>query len=188
MHLLFLDSDHSELAQRLDDFNTHPHIEHYSSIQAMKAWGFDLGDLNAEDMLRKIADSFTLHKDRFQRHKRTKEPYDPDDYWRTWTKVSLNELIIQSGIANDAAGKKSLHFMTETYDAASKIIHHNAFIIWFLANQDLKLLRDEYPDLALTISFISLSRTTNLVIKIARDESKDDTMYEIEQTRLADIM
>lgn len=189
LHLAFLDSDHAQLVERLDNFNTHPHVEHYSSIQAMKAWGFDFGDPNkAEFLIRKATEGFILHKDKFQRHKHVKEPFDPDDYYRTWTKSSLNDLITQSGVPNDIAGKKSLHFMTETYGTASTIIHHNAFIIWFLASQDIKLLHDEYPGLALTISFISLNRIINLVIKIARDEAGDDKRYEAEETRLVEIL
>ncbi len=189
LHLLYLDSDHSELPQRLDDFNSHPHIEHYSSIQTMNDWGFDLGNPEeVKTILDQVNKGFEQHKHKFLRRKHAREPFDADDYFRTWTKVSLNELITKAGIPSEAGDKKNLQFMTQTYDTASAIIHHNAFIIWFLANQGTKLLRDEYPDLALTISFISLSRTLNLVIKIARDEAQDDTKYGAEQTRLADVM
>jgi hypothetical protein len=189
LHLLFLDSDRAELPRRLDDFNNHPHIEHYSSMQAMNEWGFDFGDPRvAKAILDQVNKGFEQHKHKFLRRKHPKESFDADDYFRTWTKISLNELITKSGIPSDAGDKKSLQFMTQTYDTASTIIHHNAFIIWFLANQGTKMLKSEYPDLALTISFISLSRTINLVIKIARDEAKDGNMYDVEQTRLADIM
>lgn len=189
LHLLFLDSDPGQLQQRLDDFNTHPRIEHYSSLHAMQAWGFDFGDPKvAEFIFRQVTEGFDLHKHRFLRKKRAKEPFDPDDYYRTWTKTSLDGLISESGIPDDIAGKKSLQFMTETYNTASTIIHHNAFIIWFLANQDMKLLRDEYPDLALTISFISLTRLLTLVIKVSRVETGDVSSHEAEENRLADIV
>jgi hypothetical protein len=189
LHLLFLDSDHNQLDERLDNFNVHPNIENYSSIQAMKARGFDFGDPKAaEFVIEQATAGFTQHKDKFQRRKHVKEPFDPDDYYRTWTKLSLDDLITQSGIPDDPAGKMSLKFMVETYGAASTIIHHDAFIIWFLASQGIEILHDSYPDLALTITFISLSRTINLVIKISRDADDNIAKHHSEEARLVDIM
>jgi hypothetical protein len=187
LHLLFLEDNRPNLTKHLEDFNLHPHIDHYVSVQAMKAWGFKF-EKDDEATLVKIEDAFEKNKARFLRRKQAKDPFDPEDYYRTWTKLGLLDLIARTSLPKDAATAKSLHYINETYNHGSTIIHHNAFIIWLLANQGSNFFSQGFPGVALDVSLITLSRTYNLCIKIAGEEAGDVNKYAIEMTQLADVM
>jgi hypothetical protein len=189
LHLRLLDSDPAELPQRLDDFNNHPHIDHYWTIQAMREWGFDFSDNDeVKATMASVEKAFARHKDRFLRKGHGKEPFKADDYYRTWTGLTLNDLITKSGLPTEDGDKKALKFMTETYDAGSTVIHHNAFIIWFLASQGFDMFSANYPELAVEVSFIVLNGLMNLMLKIARNEPRAGEKYLAEQLELESIM
>lgn len=188
LHLMFLNQNQADLTQNIENFNAHPHMQHYASLQAMKEWGFPLESKEAKELIESVNAGFQAHKDKFLRHKNPKEPFDPDDYYRTWTKTSLGKLVKKSGLTDSEADKKSLKFLTETYDTASSIIHHDSFIIWFLASQDKNFLSEQYPDLALTISVIALSRIVNVVLQISQPVIDDDTLYLQHLNKLGDIL
>lgn len=40
LHLMFLNQNQADLTQNIENFNAHPHMQHYASLQAMKEWGF----------------------------------------------------------------------------------------------------------------------------------------------------
>lgn len=187
LHLLFLEVNRADLEERLADFNSHPHIDHYVSVQAMREWGFKFEDAD-KDTLAQIDQAFESYKARFLRHRKAKEPFDPDDYYRTWTKLRLTDLIAKTGLPTDKAAIKSFRFINETYNNGSTIIHHNAFVIWLLANQGPSIFSHGYPGVALTVATITLSRTYNLCIKIAGEEAGDSTRYVNEITQLADTI
>ena len=187
LHILFLDEDRPSLTEHLEDFNLHPHIDHYVSIQAMKAWGFQF-EKGDEETLAKIEEAFEKNKARFLRRKQAKDPFDPEDYYRTWTKLGLLELIAKTGLPKDESMAKSLHYINETYNHGSTIIHHNAFIIWLLASQGSSIFSQGFPGVALDVSLITLSRTYNLCLKIAGEEAGDVNKYAEELTQLADVM
>ena len=189
LHLLFLNENQESLAEQIDNFNAHPTIEHYVSLKAMEEWGFEFDESqDTKDLIAKVTAGFEKNKERFLRRRETENSFDPDDYYRTWTKVNLNELVKRSGLAVTDEGKRSLKFLTETYDSASSIIHHNSFIVWLLACQDKSVLADEYPDLALTISVITLSRMINLVMQISHAVVQDEELYAGQLNKLADIL
>lgn len=187
LNLLFLDDDRPGLAEHLEDFNSHPSIDHYASVQAMKTWGYKFTKED-EALLPKMEEAFEKNKARFLRRKQAKEPFDPEDYYRTWTKIGLVELIAKTSLSNDAANAKTLHFINEVYNHGSTVIHHNAFIIWLLANQGPNIFSHGFPGVALDASLIALSRTYNLCIKIAGEEAGDVNKYAGEMTQLADVM
>lgn len=189
LHLLFLSVDEDGLADKMQDFNTHPHVENYSSIQAMKSWGFDFSDPDAVRVVNAATEAFEANKDRFLRPRRTANgnEFDPDDYYRTWTKLSLNDLIKSTKLSETEDGKQHLLFMTETYDKASSVIHHNSLVVWLLATQGAKIFSDEHPDLALTVSVIVFSQMVKLVLEIAQPTIGDERCAEY-MTRLADVL
>jgi len=188
LHLRLLHSDPAKLSMRLADFEVHPHIDHYWTIEAMKEWGFEFGSSqDVKKMLHEIDQAFKSHGSRFLRKGRVKDSRIADDYYRTWTKLTLNQLISMSGLPQEG-DKKSLRFMLDTYDQGSAIIHHNAFTIWFLATQKTEMMSKSYPSLAVDLSFIMLSKIMEIVIKIARAEEDNLSKYQSEEARLLDIM
>lgn len=187
LHLLYLNANQEDLAENIENFNTHPHIEHYSSIRAMKEWGFDFSGQDAERVIKATTNAFAAYKDRFQRRKPKEGGFDPDDYYRTWTKLSLNDLIKNSGLSSTTAGKKRLKFITETYDNASSVVHHNSFVVWLLANQGAAIFSGEYPELALTVSVIVFNQMVDLVLEIAQPRIGEEQRAQY-LNRLADML
>ena len=187
LHLLYLNYNQDKLETNIDRFNTHPHIQHYIGIQMLKELGFNLDGLQEKALVARITAEFNTHKAKFLRHKES-VTFDPDDYFRTWTGASLDNLIKQSGLTSTDADKKSLRFMTETYDLASSVIHHNSFLIWLFATQDKELFLDEYPEFSLRIVFIVLNKLIALVMEIEQTISKDEEKQAALLNELADIM
>lgn len=188
LHLLFLNANQDDLTENIENFNLHPHIENYSSLQAMKDWGFDFSEENdVERVVKESSAAFEANKARFLRRKAKEDTFNPDDYYRTWTKLSLNDLIKKTGLPDTDEGRHSLKFMTETYDNASTIVHHNSLAIWLLAGQGDKIFSDEYPELALTVSRIVFSQTVKLALEIAEPKIGEEKLAEY-MTRLADIL
>lgn len=188
LHLLFLNANQDDLIENIENFNLHPHIENYSSLQAMKEWGFDFSkEDEAERIINESSTAFEANKARFLRRKAKEGTFNADDYYRTWTKLSLNDLIKNTGLADTDEGRHSLKFMTETYDNASTIVHHNSLAIWLLASQGDKIFSDEYPELALTVSRIVFSQIIKLALEIAEPKIGEEKLAEY-TTRLADIL
>lgn len=187
-HLMFLNENQDGLIQQIENFNAHPTIQHYTSLQAMKEWGFSLDTQEDKDLITKVSAEFEKNKNKFLRSNPPKDPFNPDDYYRTWTKISLDKLIAKSGLTSTTTSKRSLKYLTEMYNTGSQIIHHDSFIIWLLASQDKSVLSNNYPGFALSISVITMSRIINLVFQISQPIINNDEQYAQLLNKLTDIM
>lgn len=187
LHLLYLSRNQDSLEENIDKFNTHPHIQHYISLQLVKEVGIPLDSSEAKRMVAQITAEFEKHKAKFLR-RRESTTFNPDDYYRTWTGTSLDNLIKKTNLASTEEGKKSLQFMTETYDMASSVIHHNSFLIWLFATQDKEVFLDEYSDFSLHVVFTTLNRLIALVIEIEQTEAKNEDKQAALLNELADLM
>lgn len=189
LHLLYLNDNPDDLETNIDKFNTHPNIEHYSNLESMKKWGFQLDETQeTKDTLQKVRDGFDENKDKFLRRKESDTGFNPDDFYRTWTCISLDKLISETRLTETDEGKRSLGHMTEMYNLGSNVIHHNSFLIWFLACQDKHIIADEYPHMALNATFITLNKLIDLVIEISQTIKKDEEQQARLLNELADIM
>lgn len=174
LHMLFLKDNPDKLTENIKNFNLHPYIEHYASLQAMRDWGIDLSDNEATRVTAAVEMAFEANKSRFLRpHRPTSGTFDPDDYYRTWTKFNLDNLVKSTSLTETPAGLKTLKFITEAYGTASTIVHHNSFNIWLLSSQDGTLAREVYSEIAIMISEIVLGRIINVALGIAPSEEDD---------------
>ena len=187
LHLLYLKHNEDNLEENIDKFSTHPHIQNYISLQLVKEVGIPIDSPEAKQIVAQIIAEFENHKAKFLR-RRESSTFNPDDYYRTWTGISLDNLIKKTGLADTEDGKKSLKFTTETYDMASSAIHHNSLLIWLFAAQEKELFLDEYPDLSMHIVFTTLNRLITLVIEIEQSTTKNEERHGVLLNELADIM
>lgn len=170
----------------LKDFDNHPAVESYLSILAMREWGFQFdGSPETAAMLFKAKAKFQVHKDAFLRRKPIKGSINADDYYRTWTKMNLNDVIKKSGIVN-SSDRKELQTSKQVYDAGSGVIHHNAFLIWNLSRVGTELISESYPKLGIGVSVSTLAKIIQLAIEVKY--SGDDKKYTETLNRLSDIL
>jgi hypothetical protein len=99
--------------------------------------------------------------------------------------MSLNEVIKKSGII-DSGNRKELQTNKQAYDAGSSIIHHNAFLIWSLSRQGIKLISENYPMLGVGVSVGTLSKIIQLAIEVKY--SNDDEKCAITLNQLSDVL
>ncbi len=187
LHLLFL-SKTENLEEQIENFNAHPRISHYISLQAMQEYGFDfLETKESKVLMDQVIAGFAESKHRFLRRAES-DTFNPDDYYRTWTKLSLDSLIQSTGLTDTDQGNKRLKFIVETYDTASSVIHHDSFIIWLAATQGIAILGDEYPELALTIAATVFSQMLKLVMETTNSANEDKQLLTQQINILADIL
>lgn len=172
-NLRFLNYDKDNLDSNIDLFNTHPSIDHYGSMRSMLNWGYPFGE-DEKLIFPQIEAGFEKNKDKFLRRGKKHDPYVQDNYYRTWNKMSLEELISKSGFVEEDL--RTLHFLNEHYNTGSSVIHHNAFNIWFLATQgrDNDLINQGYREISIRVTFDVLQRLLNLVINIYSSETKNE--------------
>lgn len=172
-NIRYLDKNAETLDENLDLFNTHPHVDNYGSMKSMLEWGYPFS--NEEKLLfPTIEKAFQKNKDKFLRPGKKHEPYHRDNYYRTWNKLSLEGLIAKSGFADE--DPKTAHFLNESYNSGSSMIHHNAFNIWYLATQGrgTDLAEEGYKDVSARVTFIVMNRILNLAINIFSKETGDE--------------
>jgi hypothetical protein len=187
LHLLYLNHNQDNLESNIDRFNTHPYIQHYIAIQMLKELGFRLDSPEEKKMIAQASAEFETHGAKFLRRKKS-STFNSDDYSRTWTGIGLDSLIKKTGLTSTDGDMKSLKFMTETYDMASSVIHHNSFLIWLFATQDREIFLNEYPEFSQRIVFITLNKLIALVFEIEQTVSKDEKKQARLLNELTDIM
>ena len=172
-NLRYLDNTPEALDENLDLFNSHPNVDNYGSMKSMLEWGYPFSEEEKISFPR-IEDAFQKNKDKFLRPGKKHEPYNRDNYYRTWSKLSLEALISKSGFAEE--DQSAAHFLSESYNTGSSLIHHNAFNIWYLATQGrgTELAEMGYQDISGRVTFSVLSRELNLVINIFSKETGDE--------------
>ncbi|OGL22446.1 hypothetical protein A2707_03930 [Candidatus Saccharibacteria bacterium RIFCSPHIGHO2_01_FULL_45_15] len=172
-NLRYLNNNPDLIEENLDLFNSHPTVDHYGSMKSMLNWGYPFSKEEAL-IFPSIEAGFEKNKEKFLRRGKSHEPYKQDNYYRTWTRLGLEDLISKSGFEDEDL--KTLHFLNENYNTGSTIIHHNAFNIWYLATQGrgTELAEEGYRDISARVTFIVLNRILNLVINIFSKETKDE--------------
>lgn len=172
-NLRYLNNNPNSLEENLDLFNSHPTVDHYGSMKSMLEWGYPFSNEEALLFL-SIQAGFEKNKNKFLRQGKSHKPYKQDNYYRTWTKLGLEDLISKSGFADE--DPKTLHFLNENYNLGSTMIHHNAFNIWYLATQGrgTELAEEGYKDISARVTFIVMNRILNLVINIYSNETKNE--------------
>lgn len=189
LHLIYLNDNPSDSEDNIDKFIIHPKIENYLSIKSMESWGFEIENTQENKaMIEDIKNEFNKNKNKFLRRRESDNGFDADDYYRTWTCISLDKLISKLDLTKTNDGRKSLKYMTEMYSLGSNVIHHNSFLIWQLACQNKKLITDGYSDIALNVTFDILSKLINLTIDISQTISKDEKLHAQLLNELVDIM
>jgi Family of unknown function (DUF5677) len=172
-NLRYLNNNSEALDKNLDLFNSHPNVDHYGSMKSMLEWGYPFSE---EEKLSfpAIDEAFQENKDKFLRPGKKHEPYNRENYYRTWSKLSLEDLISKSGFADE--DQSTAHFLSENYNTGSSMIHHNAFNIWYLATQgrDTELADEGYKDISSRVTFAVLNRLLNLAIDIFSKETGDE--------------
>jgi len=188
LHLLFLNNSGDKLAQNIQNFNSHPIIDHYSSMKAMLSWGYPFTD-QERAIFPQIEEGFEANKDNFLRHGRTHDPFDADSYYRTWTKLNLDALIAKTGLVEDDESR-SLHFIKETYGSASTVIHNNAAIIWNFVNagSDIESIDEGWLSVANSVSYTNLSKLIHLTLNILNEDPNIQINHEEELLKLEAVM
>lgn len=173
-YLRYLAFNPDRLSENLELFNSHPNIDHYASMKSMKTWGYKFSEEEAS-VIPSLEQGFETVKDKFLRPGKQHEPYDADNYFRTWTRLNLDSVIAKCHF--DEEDQSTIHFLNENYNFASSLIHHNAFNIWFLATQggNSALTNSGYNDIAYRVTFIVLNRQLKLVLDIYGKEEENQS-------------
>ena len=172
-NLKYLEHNPETLTKNLSLFNSHPNVDHYGSMRSMIEWGYPFSD-EEKIMVTQVEQAFQANKDDFLRPNKTHDPYIRDNYYRTWSKLSLEDLIAKSGfVEEDPINAK---FLTEHYGSGSSMIHHNAYNVWYMATQGrgTELAEEGYKDISARVTFLVTSRILNLAINIFSKESGED--------------
>lgn len=188
LHLKFLFQNQDKLDENIANFNAHPNIKNYATLQSMLDWGIPQAEIESQVPVQKVNAGFEEHKARFLRAQTPSEPFNPDDYWRTWTKTTLDKMVKKTGLTDSEAEKRSLMFQTEIYEKSSSVIHHDSFIIWFLATQQNSFFAKNFPGLASTMSVLTLLKSFKLVLDISQPVLDDDELILRFTNSLTDII
>jgi len=184
IHLSYLLNSPETPKKLLANINNHPKIEAYLKAYTVQEWGIDLTEEQVET-LAKAKIGFEETKGEFLRYSKESEQFNPNDYYRTWTKKPLDTVIKESGIS--AEGNKSeLGLVKQMYDVGSDIIHHNAYFIWQLSRENLELIAGALPEASAAIAISTLAKIVNLALSVKYNDDKES--YALKLDKLANIL
>jgi hypothetical protein len=170
LNYLFKEADNRQVL--VDNFNSHPFVDHFSNMIAFDEWeGMEVGE--TKEMLAEIKKGFNDNKGHFLRDRKDPDSENPEDYWRTWTKEGIKSLINKTD-AHIQKDKPSLTFLMQNYEQGSNIIHHNASMLWLLATRSTD--GSEFVETSVDASALYLLRSLDTALMLISEETKDKTL------------